>query len=859
MLLLSKLQATHNRAGEITYVQISELTYEVTITTYTYTLSNVERKELEVEWGDGTFSTVPRKDLVKLPNFYQRNRYVARHTFPGPGIYEILVQDPNRNFGVNNITNSVNTVFSVKTKLFVNPELGFNSTPTLLNPPINQAVQWRTFIHNPSAYDPEGDSLAYSLTECTGEDGEPISGYELPPATSYIGINEITGDFIWNTPPDTGKYNVAIKIDEWRGGVKIGSITRDMQIDVYSSENHPPEVDSIGEVCVLVGDTANVLIRSTDIDMNQIEHTATGGPFLFETSPATIEEVSSIPGEVVSRFTWITHCNHIRKEPYLIVIAAKDNHPDVNLVDLERLLVKVIGPAPYGLETEPGNGFIRLNWKEPGCAVGKYLIYRKVGSHNYMHDSCTTGLPEESGYEFVGETSDTLYIDNDNGEGLVQGFNYCYRIVAEYKDEARSFPSEEQCASLAPGFPTITNVSVLNTDVANGEIMVRWAKPERLDTVPGATGPYKYIILRSDDEFGMRLRRVDSISDLDDTTFFDSGLNTADIQYSYEIALYNDAPGNRFRIGIPQLASTIFLDLKPSDNNIEINIKKNTPWLDNEYVIYRYNNAALLFDSIAYTTSRTYNDSKLKNGNTYCYKVKSIGTYKIDTANYPTMNWSHENCRIPEDFQRPCPPTLEVRSSCDSMKNVLSWNNPNLTCADDVIAYKIYFTSSSEIEMDSIRRIEGAENTFFEHFIEDEGLESMGGCYAVATVDSFNNESEISFVQCVDNCSYFELPNVFSPNGDNINDVYTAKNPLNYVKQIDMKIYNRWGNIVYETDNPLIKWDGKEKNTNKMVPTGVYYYICDVWEPRISGLELRSIVGFIHVYTQNTGEVINYE
>lgn len=852
---LSDLYATHNRAGEITYTQISELTYEITVTTYTYTLSNVDREELEVEWGDGTYTIIPRHDLLELPDFYQRNRYIARHTFPGPGIYVILVQDPNRNFGVENIPNSVNTVFSVKTTIFVNPELGPNNAPILLNPPINQAAQYRIFIHNPGAYDIDGDSLAYSLTSCTGEDGEPISGYTLPPATTSIGINEITGDLIWNTPPDTGKFNLAIQIDEWRTGVKLGSITRDMQIDVYVSENHPPEIDSIGEICVLVGDTANVIIRSTDIDLDNIEHAATGGPFLFETNPATIEEVSSVPGETVSIFNWITHCNHIRKEPYMVIISAKDDHSDVNLVGIERLLIKVIGPAPYGLIAEPGNAFIRLNWKFPDCTPEKYLVYRKIGSLDYVHDSCTTGLPDDSGYEFVGETTDTAYVDNDNGEGLVQGFDYCYRIVAEFADGAQSFPSEEQCTSLAPGFPTLTNVSVLNTDYSNGEIMVRWAKPVRLDTVPGAVGPFKYIIYRSDDEFGMRLKRIDSIAGLDDTTFYDLGLNTAETQYSYEIALYNDTPDNRFRIGIPQLASSIFLDLNPADNQVEINIKKNTPWLDNEYVIYRLNNATLQFDSIAYTTNRSYTDNNLKNGNNYCYKVKSIGIYKIDTVEYPTINWSHENCQIPEDYQRPCPPTLKVRSSCDSLKNVLTWNNPNLTCADDVIAYKIYYTDRSDLQLDSILRIYGAENTRFEHFPE----ESMGGCYAVAAVDSFNNESETSYVQCVDNCSYYELPNVFSPNGDGINDIYIADNPLDYVKRVDMKVFNRWGELVFQTTNPLIEWDGRTQNSNKTVSAGVYYYICDVWEPRISGLELRNIVGFIHIYTGKSGGVFNNE
>jgi len=858
VLLISvvELFATHNRAGEITYRQISELTFEITVTTYTYTLSNVDREELEVEWGDGSFTTVPRHDLLELPDFYQRNRYIARHTFPGPGIYTVLVQDPNRNFGVENIPNSVNTVFSVKTTIFVNPDLGSNNTPVLLNPPINQAAQYRTFVHNPGAFDEDGDSLAYSLTACTGEDGEPIEDYALPSATSYININKKTGDLIWKTPPDTGKYNLAIKIDEWRQGVKIGSITRDMQIDVYPTENHPPVIDSIGEICVLVGDTAEVLIRATDEDLDNIKITASGGPFLFENSEAIIEEVSSKPGETVSIFRWITKCNHIRKESYQIILSAKDDHPDVNLVGIERLLVKVIGQEPKELRAEPGNAFIRLNWESPeDCQPTKYLIYRKIGSLNYVHDSCTTGLPDDTGYEYVDESTDTAYIDNDKGEGLVQGFSYCYRIVSEYGDGAQSFPSEEKCSSIAPGFPVITNVTVDTTDTEYGEIMVRWDKPDRLDTISGATGPFKYIIYRSDDEFGMSLFKIDSISGLNDTTYYDDALNTAETQYSYQVALYNTAPGNRFKIGNPQLASSIFLDLVPADNQVEVNIKKNTPWLDNEYVIYRLNKSTNTFDSIAYTTDRSYVDNKLKNGNDYCYLVKSIGTYKTDTIEHPTINWSHENCQVPEDYQRPCPPSLNVRSSCDSLKNVLNWNNPNLTCANDVIAYKIYYANNTEQSLDSILRIEGAENTFFEHYPP----ETLGGCYAVAAIDSFNNESELSFVKCVDNCSYYALPNVFSPNNDGINDVYIADNPINYIKRVDMRIFNRWGELVFHTVNPDIEWDGRDENSKQIVAEGVYYYLCDIWEPRISGIEVRHEVGFIHVYTGKSDEKFNNE
>src|SRR5512145_2649637 len=89
--------ATHNRAGEITFRQISGYTYEVTVTTFTYILSAANRDELNVEWGDNTQSIVKlnasAQGRIELPNYYYRNQYTTTHTFPGPGIYQVLMQD----------------------------------------------------------------------------------------------------------------------------------------------------------------------------------------------------------------------------------------------------------------------------------------------------------------------------------------------------------------------------------------------------------------------------------------------------------------------------------------------------------------------------------------------------------------------------------------------------------------------------------------------------------------------------------------------------------------------------------------------------------------------------------------------
>ncbi|MDA3779810.1 MAG: gliding motility-associated C-terminal domain-containing protein [Bacteroidales bacterium] len=855
ILLSLNIYATHNRAGEITFKQISDLTFEITITTYTYTLSAADREELEVEWGDNTFSIAPRTEKIQLPNYYQRNKYVVNHTYPGPGMFNILVQDPNRNYGVENIPNSVNTIFSISTTLMINPEIGQNSTPILLNPPINKAALYRTFIHNPGAFDYDGDSLSYELTPCTGLDGDPIPGYTLPPASDYIHINEITGDLVWKNPIDTGKYNIAILIKEWRYGVLIGEITRDMQIDVYESENIPPENEPMTDFCIMAGDTVSQYIYSYDEDLDSIKLSATGGPFLFDENKAEFNSISSKPGEAISQFYWETACNNIRKNRYYISISAEDNYPGVSLVDIDNFSVKVIAPAPDNLEAEASNSSINLSWDNSTCKPEKYIIYRREGTETIPTDSCTTGIPIESDYEYIGETQELYFTDNNNGDGLIQGINYCYRIVAEYSDGAQSYPSEEICQNVVQGFPKITNVDVLTTDLIDGNIQVKWAKPTQLDTIPGAEGPFKYLIYRSDGIWGMRLELIDSLSSLEDTSFIDTNLNTTEYAYSYEIELINDTPGNRFRVGIPQLASSIFLELEPSDNKILVNIIKTTPWLDNEYVIYRLNNNTSVFDSIGFSTQKTYLDKGLKNGVDYCYKIKSIGIYRIDTIEHNTENNSHKNCAIPIDKTAPCAPQLSVTANCDSLTNTINWNNPNLTCCDDVVSYNLFFTQTIEGNLNKIKEIIGPENTSFKHFNQ----EGIGGCYAITAVDSFDNESPLSALACSDECTYYELPNVFTPNNDGINDIYYAKNTANLVKKVDMKIYNRLGELVYTTANPLIKWNGKYKDTNDQVPTAVYYYICDVYEQRISGLEVRNMVGFIHVYTENTNKIIPLE
>ncbi len=90
-----------------------------------------------------------------------------------------------------------------------------------------------------------------------------------------------------------------------------------------------------------------------------------------------------------------------------------------------------------------------------------------------------------------------------------------------------------------------------------------------------------------------------------------------------------------------------------------------------------------------------------------------------------------------------------------------------------------------------------------------------------------------------------ELPNVFSPNGDNQNDILQFINipEPDYFSEFDLKIYNRWGSELFAASHNLEAWDGKFEN--KDVPQGVYYYVLN-FSDRCGNKEERT--GFFHLF-----------
>ena len=71
--------------------------------------------------------------------------------------------------------------------------------------------------------------------------------------------------------------------------------------------------------------------------------------------------------------------------------------------------------------------------------------------------------------------------------------------------------------------------------------------------------------------------------------------------------------------------------------------------------------------------------------------------------------------------------------------------------------------------------------------------------------------------------SKIRIPNVFTPNGDGINDVF--KIDIVRYKKYNLVIWNRWGNNVFESTKDDVMWNGKTNNDGGENPAGTYYYL----------------------------------
>ncbi len=176
-----------------------------------------------------------------------------------------------RNFAINNIQNPGGSGVLIRSGL--NSQVApTNSSPVFSYIPINRFCIGNQFFYPQGAIDQDGDSLVFSLTDCEDYNGSCTSGgftaQNIPwvapntaqqPFASQNGINFNTQTGMLTFIPTTqGVFNIAIQVDEYRNGIQIGYIRRDLQVNVVAACNNiTPQFTNLTTITLPGGGTVD--------------------------------------------------------------------------------------------------------------------------------------------------------------------------------------------------------------------------------------------------------------------------------------------------------------------------------------------------------------------------------------------------------------------------------------------------------------------------------------------------------------------------------------------------------------------------------------------------------------------------
>ena len=341
-------QATHLMGGQMTSQNTGGLSYQITLTLYRDSLGVPMGTTQLITYTDSTGNFVVGSHYVNydptlttnIGNGVERYIFTDTITFPFVGKFKAFTENCCRNAAILNLPSPSQNSLWLDVDIFADPS---NSSPVFLNEPITVAQLNQPFSYNPLPFDVDGDSLSWQLDVpmdyLSGAIlGTPILGYTLPPSDTIapFSIDPLTGEIVF-LPNVIGNFQVSVKAIEWRNGIQIGYIRRDMQLIVVPSNNIPTQVlpnytvqkTLLNPIYIDPGQTFNLTVVTYNIDNGPVSVTLNGSVFFVPNNPAII--VSNDPYTSTGAYTtttstisWTPTQNEVRTKPYYLSFRVAD-------------------------------------------------------------------------------------------------------------------------------------------------------------------------------------------------------------------------------------------------------------------------------------------------------------------------------------------------------------------------------------------------------------------------------------------------------------------------------------------------------------------------------------------------------
>ncbi|MEY2829147.1 MAG: hypothetical protein RIQ33_1005 [Bacteroidota bacterium] len=355
----SQLFASHLMGGQLTAKRIDSFKYEMLLTVYRDTDGipiystdvfhySIDSMGVWVSIANRTIAVDSGKYFI---NGTEEYHYIDTFTFPTSGKFLVTYSNCCRNAAIINMTTPSGESLFLQTILTIDSS-GGNSTPEFLNPPVTVAQKNWPWYYNPLPYDADGDSIAWQLVTPLSSSGALVAGYVLPRANGLLPftLDTITGAITWM--PDTiGHFVASFLVSEFKNGIKIGEIRRDMQIIVIDDVTNTFRMSvnaagavtgSDGRLYIDIPVNQNLTISVTADDQNNdfLTLEAQGETFQIA-NPSSFNAISG-NGSVNGTFSWTPNSLQVRERPYINAFRGIEKHGANELVHDQTILFRVI-------------------------------------------------------------------------------------------------------------------------------------------------------------------------------------------------------------------------------------------------------------------------------------------------------------------------------------------------------------------------------------------------------------------------------------------------------------------------------------------------------------------------------------
>ncbi len=328
--------ASHLMGGQMTARNIGGLTYEITLTEYRDTVGipmydSTYFNFLEVGGTWTALHKVGHTGAIVFGNGVEEYTYIDTITFPNGGNFNIYSEDCCRNCAIINLSNPCGESFHLGTNVWVDPT---NSTPVFLNPPITLAQLQVPFNYNPMPFDADGDSIVWSVDTPLTAIATYVQGWVVPSADalSPFTMDPLTGEVSF-LPNLQGYFVASFLVSEYRNGVKIGEIRRDMQIIVVPSFNNPPVISSNSNnfpfsgksYTIAPGSSFNLTVSIYDADAQPVAVNSVGEPLILASNPATVG-ITTNGNTTTASVNWTPNASQVRVLPYILALRVADTY-----------------------------------------------------------------------------------------------------------------------------------------------------------------------------------------------------------------------------------------------------------------------------------------------------------------------------------------------------------------------------------------------------------------------------------------------------------------------------------------------------------------------------------------------------